>query len=49
MAIGITIAVASIIGIIYGIRMKKKPLAILSGVALILTIAIWVYFYINPY
>lgn len=49
MAIGISIAIASIIGIIYGIIKKNKPLAILSVAALIMTVAVWVYFYNNPY
>ncbi len=49
MAIGIFITIASIIGIIYGIIKKNKPLTMLSAVALILTIAVWVYFYYNPY
>ncbi|MGI6728263.1 MAG: hypothetical protein ACOX4P_06925 [Anaerovoracaceae bacterium] len=49
MAFGIFIAVASIIGIIYGKIKKNKPLAILSVVALMMIIAIWVYFYYNPY
>lgn len=49
MAIGISITIASIIGIIYGFIKKNKLLAILSIIALILTIAVWVYFYKNPY
>lgn len=38
MALGISIVIASIIGIIYGIIKKHKPLTILSVVALIMTI-----------
>lgn len=34
MAIGITIAVASIVGIIYGINKRNRFLVVLSGVAL---------------
>jgi len=49
MALGIFIVIASIIGIIYGIIKKNSPLAILSVVALMMTIAVWVYFYNNPY
>ncbi len=49
MALGISIVIASIIGIIYGIIKKHKPLTILSVVALIMTIAVWIYFYNNPY
>lgn len=42
MALGIFIVLASIIGIIYGIFKKNRPLAILSALALIMTIAVWV-------
>ena len=49
MALGISIVIASIIGIIYGTVKKNRPLAILSVLALIMTIAVWVYFYNNPY
>ncbi len=49
MALGIFMTAASIIGVIYGIIKKSKPLAILSVVTLVMTIATWVYFYNNPY
>ena len=49
MAIGISITVASIMGIIYGIIKKNKPIGILSVAALMMTVAVWVYFYNNPY
>ena len=49
MAIGIFITIASIIGIIYGIIKKNKPIGVLSVVALTMTVAVWVYFYNNPY
>lgn len=49
MALGISVVIASIIGIIYGVTNKKKSAIILSAIALILTIAVWVYFYNNPY
>lgn len=49
MALGILITIASIIGIIYGIIKKNKLLSIFSVLALIMTIAVWVYFYNNPY
>lgn len=49
MAIGISIVLASIVGIIYGIIKKNKSLSILSVLALIMTISVWVYFYNNPY
>ncbi len=49
MALGIVLTIVSIIGIIYGIKNKNKPLAIASVIALVLIIAVWVYFYNNPY
>lgn len=49
MALGIALAIASIIGIIYGITNKNKPLGIISVIVLIMIIAVWVYFYNNPY
>lgn len=49
MVFGILVVIASIIGIIYGIIKKKKPIIIFSAIALILTILVWVYFYNNPY
>lgn len=49
MSLSISIVIASVIGIIYGIIKKIRPLAILSVLALLMTIAIWVYFYNNPY
>ncbi len=49
MALGIAIAIASIIGIIYGIINKNKPLGIVSVIALIMIIVVWIYFYNNPY
>ena len=49
MAFGIALAIAAIIGIIYGIINKNKPLGIVSVIMLIMIIAIWVYFYNNPY
>jgi hypothetical protein len=49
MVLGIAIAVASVIGIIYGIRNKNKPLAIVSVLVLVMIIAVWIYFYNNPY
>ena len=49
MALGILIVIASIIGITFGVIKKNKPLTRLSVVAQILTIAVWVYFYNNPY
>jgi len=49
MALGIALAIASIIGIIYGITNKNKPLGIISVIVLVMIIAVWVYFYNNPY
>jgi uncharacterized membrane protein (Fun14 family) len=41
--------IASIIGIVTGIKNKKIPLVILSVIGLIFTITVWIYFYNNPY
>ncbi len=49
MALGIALAIAAIVGIIYGIITKNKPLGIVSVIILIMIIAVWVYFYNNPY
>lgn len=49
MVFSIYIVIASIIGIIYGIIKKNKPLTILSVVALIMPIAVRVYLYNNSY
>ncbi len=49
MVLTITLAIAAIIGIIYGIINKNKPLGIVSVITLILIIAAWIYFYNNPY
>ena len=49
MMLAIILAIACVIGIIFGIKNKNKALAILSSIALILLIGVWVYFYNNPY
>ncbi len=49
MVLGIALTIASIIGIIYGIKNKNKPLSIFSVIVLIMIIAVWIYFYNNPY
>ncbi len=49
MVLAIVLAVASVIGIIYGIINKNKPLKIVSFIILFLIIAVWIYFYNNPY
>jgi uncharacterized membrane protein YukC len=48
MALGISLAIAAIIGITYGIINKNKTLGIVSVIVLIMIIAVWVYFYNNP-
>ncbi len=45
----IAIAIASIIGIVTGIIKKNKVLVILCAVPLVMVVAVWVYFYNNPY
>lgn len=49
MLLAIPLAIASIIGIIYGIKNKNKPLGIVSAIVLVLIISAWIYFYYNPY
>jgi len=49
MLLGISLAIASIIGISYGITNKNKPLEIVSVIVLIMIIAVGIYFYNNPY
>lgn len=49
MALGIAIVIASVVGIITGIKNKRIPLVIISVIGLIFTIAVWIYFYNNPY
>ena len=49
MALGIAIIVASIIGIVYGGINKNKPLVVISTIGLMVIVAVWVYFYNNPY
>ena len=49
MALCISLAAAWILGIIYGIAKKNKPLGILSVIVLVMIISVWVYFYNNPY
>jgi len=49
MALGIALAIASVIGIIYRITNKNKSLGIISVIVLVMIIAVWVYFYNNPY
>lgn len=49
MALSIILCIIAIIGIIYGIVNKNKLLGIVSAILLILVIAVWIYFYNNPY
>lgn len=49
MTLGILLVIASVSGIIYGIKNKNTLLAILSVIVLIMTIAIGIFFYNNPY
>jgi hypothetical protein len=49
MLLGIVLSIASIIGILYGFINKKRLLGIVSVILLILIVAVWIYFYNNPY
>ena len=53
MVLGLVIIVASLIGLIYGIKKKNKTLMVSSVIALIVIAIIWIvysYLYsINPY
>jgi hypothetical protein len=49
MLFGVFLVAVSAAGIFYGLKKKKWPLAIASMLLLAATIAVWVYFYQNPY
>jgi len=49
MALFIFIWILSISGIVYGIKTKNKLFITISVLALIITIAVWAYFWFNPY
>lgn len=49
MLLAVTLLIASVLGVIYGIRNKNKPIVIVSVIMFIAIIAIWIYFYNNPY
>ena len=53
MALGITLMVASLIGLIYGIRKKNKALVVVAVIALLIIAVLWIvysYLYsLNPY
>ena len=49
MVLGIVLALIAVLGIILGVKWKRKLLIIASGLILILIISVWGYFYSNPY
>lgn len=49
MFFGIALSAAAIYGMIIGIRTKRKALSIGSFLLLVFVIAVWIYFYKNPY
>lgn len=49
MALFILMWILSISGLVYGIKRRNKAYIILSVLALIVTIAVWAYFWFNPY
>lgn len=49
MFIGIALSIAAIIGILNGIIKKNKRLLVGSSILLVFVIAVWIYFYNNPY
>jgi hypothetical protein len=49
MAIGIALVIAAIIAMIFGIVNKNKPLSIISAIVFLMVVAVWIYFYNNPY
>jgi hypothetical protein len=49
MMLGITLLTASVIGTVYGIVKKSKTLIIVSVIVSVIIIAVWMYFYSNPY
>ncbi len=49
MALGITLAIAALVGIIRGITKKNKTLAVLSAIVLLFIVVTMLYFYKNPY
>ena len=49
MAFGILLLILSVLGIIYGIIKKNRPLVVISVLVLIITISVWIFFYYNPY
>ncbi len=49
MLLGIVLSIIAIVGIFYGINNKNRALGIVSAIMLIMIIAVWSYFYFNPY
>lgn len=49
MLFGFALVAASIAGIIFGIIKKNKLLIISSVILLVIVLAVWGYFYNNPY
>lgn len=49
MSLGIVVTLVAILGIVFGAVRKNMPLVVGSAVGLVLVVAVWVYFYLNPY
>lgn len=49
MFFGIALSIAAIIGIVNGIVKKNKLLLVGSAILLVFVVAVWIYFYNNPY
>lgn len=49
MVLGITLAIAAMVGIIEGIVKKRKALVIASVILLMIIAAVMIYFHMNPY
>lgn len=49
MAFFIALSIISLLGIFYGVKLKKISLIISASIVLFLILAIMIYFYLNPY
>lgn len=49
MILGVVLVSVSLWGIYHGIRIRKVSYILGSAMVLALTIAVWIYFYVNPY
>lgn len=49
MVFGIVLTLACVAGVILGVVRRSRALVIGSAVLLVLVIAVWIYFYQNPY